>query len=156
MPRKVKIKYGAQGSGSVGGAAARGIGGSMRKLKVDVDSELERIVGEAANIVLDEAVGNAPEDTGALRASGRVEVHPTPSGADAFVAFGGDFSVSPTKNAPQGIVFYAAFVHEDMQRSYKTGGPKYLENAIRDTRDQVDAFVFDELRKLLESAGVGR
>lgn len=149
MAKRVRIEYGGRGKGSVAGEAARGLLGNFRRFVDDVNAVAEGIVSEAAEIVLARAVENAPEDTGALRESGRVETEHTESGANAWVAFGGDYSVTPTKNAPKGVVTYAAFVHEDMERSYRTGGPKYLERAISETRSQVDQFVFKELSELV-------
>lgn len=73
------------------------------------------LVHECAELVLEKAKEFAPEDTGALRASGAVESdvkrHGFLNRATAEVRFGG---LTPVvgRNSPDGVVRYAGAVHE--------------------------------------------
>jgi hypothetical protein len=114
-----------------------------------VESEAKRIMQTAAQMVLDETIPLTPLDTGALRSSGRAEAVETPKGVAGVVSFGGqDYPVTPTSNAPTGIVAYAIKVHEDLERHYAVGGPKYLERGGIEAKDKVEAYVLSELKKI--------
>ncbi len=125
-----------------------------KKFQGVVVAEMTRILQRAGEIVLERTLPHVPKDTGALRASGRVRVISTGRGRVATeVSFGGpENPVSPTENAPGGIVDYAVFVHEDMpsgqDRSYGEGGPKFLDIGGQEATPEVNSYVIAELKKL--------
>lgn len=114
-----------------------------------VDEEAERIMQGAAEIVLRYTIPLTPLATGALRESGKAEARRYPKGWAGVVSFGGaENPVTPTSNAPEGVVNYAIKVHEDLERTYNVGGPKYLEQGGQMALHEVDMFVVGELRKI--------
>lgn len=114
-----------------------------------VEDECERIMGEAAKIVLDYTLPLVPEETGALKASGKAEAVRTRKGVAAVVSFGGpDNVVEPTKNAPTGIVDYAAVVNYDIEKMHDSGEALFLEKGASAAKEDVDAFIMAELRKI--------
>lgn len=133
-----------QGSNSV--RAIEGILTDYKRFIGVVESEAERILEDAAGMILDAAVANAPEETGALKESGRAGTRKNEKGQIyGYVSFGGlDAPVSPTKNAPRGIVDYAVVVHEDANHS----GYKFMEEAALQIKDDVDNYIVSELKRL--------
>ncbi len=125
-----------------------------RKFQGVLVAEMTRILQRAGEIVLDHTLQHVPRDTGALRASGRVRVKSTGRARRAAeVSFGGaENPVSPTVNAPGGIVDYAVFVHEDMpsnqDRTYRQGGPKFLDIGGQEAAPEVNAYIIGELKKI--------
>jgi hypothetical protein len=114
-----------------------------------VEEEAKRIMQHAAGMVLEATIPLTPKDTGALRASGKAEAVKTAKGVAGVVSFGGpDNPVAPTSNAPGGVVNYAIMIHEDLERAYRVGGPKYLERGGLEVKSKVDAYVMSELRKI--------
>jgi hypothetical protein len=108
-----------------------------------VEEEAKRIMQHAAGMVLEATIPLTPKDTGALRAV------KTAKGVAGVVSFGGpDNPVAPTSNAPGGVVNYAIMIHEDLERAYRVGGPKYLERGGLEVKSKVDAYVMSELRKI--------
>jgi hypothetical protein len=109
----------------------------------------ERAVTAAANDLLGRAQRDAPVDTGALRASGRVDIDRTPDGVDAVVSF----------NRP-----YAAAQHEGhatmsrdgrtyewtVRRNPKGGGPKYLEKNLLAMAGRYERIIGEAVRQELE------
>jgi hypothetical protein len=139
-------------TGSSGRKSLRGIGlilTDYKRFKDKVDDEVETIMEGAANIVLENTIPLTPEATGALRSSGRAFAIRTLKGLAGVVTFGGpENPVTPTPNAPSGIVNYAVMVHEDLERQYAVGGPKYLERGGIVSKQEVDEYVLSELRKI--------
>lgn len=105
-------------------------------IKVGGDAELKRIItsfarrfpvqAEAAlrqecEIEMAEAKNRTPVDTGALRASGRVETERTSNYVRATLSFGG-------ASAP-----YALKVHEDLDAYHDDGQAKYLESVLQES-----------------------
>jgi len=114
-----------------------------------VEDEALRIMEEAAYMVLEATIPHTPLQFGGLRESGRAYAEMGPKGPRGIVTFGGDSNpVTPTPNAPTGIVTYALKVHEDLERTYNVGGPKFLENGGLDAKQEVDEFIIRELRKI--------
>ena len=92
--------------------------------------EGERIIGAAKEEV--------PVDTGNLRASGHVQLPEIGlTSASVEAGFGG-----PAAD-------YALIVHEDMEASHKTGGPKYLERPFNEAVKTMDSRIAKDLRKAL-------
>lgn len=114
-----------------------------------VDAEAFRIMEQAAKMVLDATIPHTPLQFGSLRESGRAFAMHTGRGVVAVVSFGGpDNPVTPSPNAPTGVVDYALKVHEDLERTYAVGGPKYLEIGALEVKQEVDDFIVNELKKL--------
>ena len=68
-----------------------------------------------------------PKKTGDLMDSGRLDVYPTPSGAEAYITYGND------------KVFYAAMVHEFVWLNHEPPTrAKYLQSAME---EELDAFL---------------
>lgn len=116
-----------------------------KRFKGLVDAEAARIMQGAAEIVLEHTYEYVPVDTGALKQSGTARVQKSPKGWSGKVTFGGlENPVSPTKNAPQGIVFYALMVHENAGGN----GFKFLEQGAMDAAEAVEDYVVAEFRKI--------
>lgn len=115
-----------------------------------VEEEAERILLVAANMVLEATLPYVPHHTGALKESGRARVIKTAKGLAAVVSFGGpDAPVTPTANAPGGVVWYAPMVHEDLQKyPLVTGEPYFLVKGGNDSKADVDAYIRSELRSI--------
>lgn len=114
-----------------------------------VEAESLRIMENAAIMTLGYVLPLVPVETGALKASGRAEAIRTPKGVAALVSFGGpDNPVSPTKNAPDGIVFYAVVVNYDGSKSHEFGEDLFLEKGTMASKQEVDAYIVSELRKI--------
>jgi hypothetical protein len=142
-------RYARGGSGKNNSRSINTILSDFKRFAGVVDEQAERIMGDAADIVLRHTLPLTPEATGALRSSGRTFTIKTGKGYAGVVTFGGpDNPVTPTPNAPTGIVNYAIMVHEDLERSYNVGGPKYLERGAMSARKEVDDYVVNELRKI--------
>lgn len=103
-------------------------------------------VREIGNTVVLNTLPITPKDTGALRESARVTVEKTSRGPRVFVSFGGrDVKVTPTKNAPKGFVDYAVIVHESVDKNFKVGQAKFLDEGFRRSRDEIDRIISDFL-----------
>lgn len=114
-----------------------------------VEDEAARIFEEAAKIVLEETKPLVPVQTGALLESGRAFSEASPRGVRGVVAFGGpENPVSPTRNAPIGIVNYAAMVHEDLDTPHIQGQAKFLEQGGIAAAGRVDSYIISELKKI--------
>lgn len=114
-----------------------------------VESECFRIMQEAADMTLEFILPLVPVETGALKASGKAEAIQTSKGVAAVISFGGpDNMVEPTKNAPTGIVDYAAVVNYDTEKAHEEGEDLFLEKGTALAKEDVDAFIMSELRKI--------
>jgi hypothetical protein len=107
------------------------------------------IMENVAKMQLDATLPLVPRDTNALAESGRARAERTERGVIAVVSFGGeDAKVTPTKNAPDGIVRYAAIVNYDMSLKHETGEAMFLEKGAALSRADADAYIKERLRKL--------
>lgn len=114
-----------------------------------VEEEAMRIMQGAAEITLDYVKPYVPIDTGALLESGTANAVKTSKGVAALVSFGGpENPVKPTKNAPAGIVDYAAVVNYDVTKIHAIGEDQFLEKGTLESKDEVDAYIMRELRKI--------
>jgi hypothetical protein len=96
-----------------------------------VAADMDQVAEDVGNIVLANTLPVTPMKTGALRASGRVEVQHTSNGPRALVKFG-DSSVN-----------YALQVHENLEAEHWTTpntGPKYLTRGTYASLDQIKAY----------------
>lgn len=89
----------------------------VRQMKTE-SVRSRRLLDELTELVFEKSQQTVPVDTGALKSSGRIVKQQNVRVGDAkvFMAntieYGGKSGIGPTKNAPDGIVFYAAFVHD--------------------------------------------
>lgn len=120
-----------------------------QRFKDVVESEAMRIMEGAAEITLEYVKPYVPVETGALLESGTAQAVKTSKGVAALVSFGGpDSPVKPTKNAPAGIVDYAAVVNYDTTKVHANGEDMFLEKGTLESKDEVDAYIMRELRKI--------
>lgn len=103
--------------------------------------DMRRIMQGVAEIVHKHTIPWVPVEYGGLRESGRAFAGRTGQGWAAFVTFGGEeVEVTPTPNAPRGIVDYATYVHELQV--------PYLELGGMDSRQEVESYIINELKKI--------
>ena len=125
----------------------------------DVSTETKQALRESGDLLRDQARELAPKDTGALRESGRTFVAESGRGTrtkvSVTVSFGGNTKVSPTRNAPNGVVDYAAWVHEGISGFATEGainyttpgtGPKFLERAAQMKEQEIKNLIRKRLR----------
>lgn len=114
-----------------------------------VETEVERIMQNVAEMTLEATLPYVPVQYGGLKESGRAKIMRTDKGVMAMVTFGGDdVHVKPTPNAPLGIVTYAAVVNYDMNKIHNNGQAMFLQAGASDSKDQVDAYIKSELKKI--------
>lgn len=99
-----------------------------------VNTEAEKALAESGERVKRSAVLLAPVQTGALRASARVETAKDDTGAEMAVSFGG------------GAVTYAVRVHEDLTQDHPTGQAGFLRIAADQSQAQVDQTITTSLK----------
>lgn len=92
----------------------------------------ERGARKAAVFLRDRSLDICPIDTGALRASVFIRVNG--KGFEAVAIVGYD-------------IFYAVYVHENLENFHPVGQAKYLEQPIREFRDIIVKIIFDEMKK---------
>ncbi len=119
------------------------------RLTAKVNERLPGIMKGAADIILRHILPHIPIDTGALRASGKAEAIPTASGGwGAQVSFGGpDNPVTPTRNAPTGIVEYAIFVNWGGGRGNRVAH-HFIERGGQEAKREVEEFILTNLRTI--------
>ena len=90
---------------------------------------------EMASVMIEEVVKATPRDTGALQESVRSEIGASKKGRSQvkILAGGPGVTVTPTKNAPTGIVQYAVKVHETNTPFMFIG----IKNAIKRMEDEM-------------------
>jgi hypothetical protein len=104
-----------------------------------IERNFPKVAGKALmkefGIEKKEIIRVTPKDSGDLRSTIRV-VGPEFSGSriTAYVTAGGS-------KAP-----YALFVHEDLHRKYRVGGPKYIERPLRESAPFMGARVARHLQ----------
>ncbi len=110
----------------------------IRDMSNKVSTVAGRALREEAEIEMTEAKRRTPVDTGALRASGRVE-GPQLAAGDVYVtlSFGGPA-------AP-----YALFVHENLDAYHKVGQAKYLESTLNESRPHMASRLAKRIGKLM-------
>lgn len=114
-----------------------------------VEADTRRIMLGAAQITLNATLPLVPYETGALRESGTARAVKTRKGIAALVTFGGkENPVSPTKNAPAGIVDYATVVNYDTSLEHLVGESLFMEKGVAASREEVDQYIVREYRKL--------
>ena len=114
-----------------------------------VEEEALRIMQTAAEMTLEATLPFVPVQYGGLRESGKAEAVKTPKGIVARVSFGGeDTPVTPTPNAPQGYVNYAAVVNYDLEKHHNVGEAMFLEKGAFHSKQEVDEYIKSELRKV--------
>lgn len=87
----------------------------------EIESKVERSIGQCAEDLLDKATQKTPIDTGELRLSGTATVEKKGVESIGRVGFGG------------GQVDYALAVHETVKNYKEPGtGAKYLENPLKE------------------------
>ncbi len=114
----------------------------------EVNREAVDLAKRAGTEVLDRSNEIVPSVTGALKQSGRVFVGKGKTHVSANISYGGGVRVSPTKNAPSGIVDYAVYVHEDLEAHHPQGEAKFLEKGAAIASRKVKAIITEGLRKL--------
>lgn len=114
-----------------------------------VEADTRRIMEGAAQITLNHILPLVPVETGALKESGTARAVKTKKGVAAVVTFGGkENPVSPTKNAPAGIVDYANYVNYDTSLEHIVGESLFLEKGTASAKQEVDAYIIREYRKV--------
>ena len=147
-PKVGKIQGG--GAGSVYQNSVNQAFVGIKKVFEEIDAELFKCLDRIGGKILGQAQELAPLDTGALRESGKVEVLEFNTALQLQVGFGGpNRPVSPTRNAPMGWVDYAFEIHEDLERSYQTGGPKFLEIAFHNNIESAKAEIVKCVRDVV-------
>jgi len=137
--------------------AARQINALIRALdhlknqitEVGAQEAAERI----GQTVLDNTIPFVPVDTTALERSGIYLTERTANGWRAVVSFGGETPITG-KNSPEGVVHYAAFVHENVGHDYsKPQKPlaqaKFLEAGMALSQEEVSEIVTRTNAKLI-------
>lgn len=94
----------------------------IRTIKIH-NKRTEEIVRQTGQDVFDKSQELVPVDTGALKSTGTYSFNIFEIGDNvsyvATIDYGGESRIGPTKNAPTGIVDYAALVH-DIHKPYVT------------------------------------
>jgi hypothetical protein len=117
-------------------ATVRAIG----KAAVVMERSIVEGLQKCGQTILKKSQTYVPVETGALKASGKVETTGKGFGARVFVRYGG--SSSPR------TADYAPFVHENMEKYHKPPTQaKFLERAVRETRGTCASI----MRRTLES-----
>ena len=92
-------------------------------------------VQEHINVLYNESQALVPMDTGALAESANREFKISKNMVEGGLGYGGNNPVTPTQNAPGGLVFYAVKVHEDQTLNHPRGGQaNYLGEPIATNR----------------------
>lgn len=99
----------------------REVTSNMRRSANGAQSGAARGARSLANQVLRESQSLVPVETGALKASGRVESHMNMKGISVSVAYG----ARDARNSSR----YAVYVHEDLNAFHPHGTAKFLEIA---------------------------
>src|SRR4051812_41345042 len=111
----------------------------------------ERAVTAAANDLLGRAQRDAPVDTGALRASGHVDVERTPDGVDAVVSFNRVYSAAVHEG--HATMHRGGTTYEwVMRQNPKGGGPKFLEKNLLAMAGRYERVIGEAVRQELERA----
>lgn len=109
----------------------------------------ERALTAAANDLLGRAQRDSPVDTGANRASGRVEVERTADGVVAVVSFNRVYSAAIHEG--HATMHRGTTTYEwTMRRNPKGGGPKYLERNLLAMAGRYERIIGEAVRQELE------
>ncbi len=122
---------------------------NLARLKASFDGVAEDALSaaqRAGDLILANTIPYTPEDTGDLRASGKVEVGGGFKTIQVSVTFGDNDSE------------YAAIVHEDMEGekdwTVEGTGPKYLEKGVQDSLADISKIFEASLRDSMTKARV--
>jgi hypothetical protein len=108
--------------------ALKGLSGvleNLKKAQLDLEKKRKTALTRIGIIVKGDAVKNAPIKWGNLRNSAFSDVD---GSEKVFIGF---------------TASYAPFVHENLEATFKKGGPKFLEKAIQQNQSRI----VDELAK---------
>lgn len=122
---------------------------NFTKIMGGIKSEARAVAKEAGREVIIQTTPLTPMDTGALRASAKVTVDEKGNDIRATVSYGGETPIIDV-NSPDGFVRYAVEVHEDMERDYFVGGPKFLAIGAQIAMPRVQEIITERLKKSLE------
>jgi hypothetical protein len=109
----------------------------------------ERAVTAAANDLLGRAQRDAPVDTGALRASGHVDVERTPDGVEAVVSFSRPYAAA--QEVGYATMHRNGRVVEWQARHHPKGGKsRYLGGNLEAMASRYEAIIGEAVRQELE------
>lgn len=111
---------------------------NVDRLSRDVTQAAGRALREEAEIEMTEAKHRTPVDTGALRASGRVEGPHVQSDEIAVTLQFGDAAAT-----------YALYVHENLEAFHKVGQAKYLESTLVESAPYMADRIARRLKRIL-------
>lgn len=118
-----------------------------------VEAECFRIMQTAAEMTLEQILPLVPVQYGGLKESGRAKAVRTAKGVMAQVSFGGpDAPVTPTPNAPSGIVNYAAVVNYNTEGPHASGQAFFMEEGTANSKGEVDDYIKAEIKKITPKA----
>jgi|GEM_PF-921575 len=130
-------------------------------IKVAKEAAL-RALRTGAEMILTEAIDEAPIDTGTLRRSGTVTVGGLPDGAQVYEAAESGTEMKdafPGQEGKEKAVYisfntpYAHRMHEDLGYTPKRGGgPKYLETPFNRNKKKVLKYAAKAVQKALNKA----
>lgn len=115
-----------------------GLADALGKLVTKASTTAGRALREEAEIEMTEAKQRTPVDTGALRASGRVE-GPEIRGEEVSVTFQFGDAAAP----------YALYVHENMDAFHKVGQAKFLESTLIESQPYLAARIAKRIKDML-------
>jgi HK97 gp10 family phage protein len=98
---------------------------NLKRVQLELEKKRKTALTRIGVIVKGDAVKNAPVDTGNLRNSSYFDVD---GSEKVFIGF---------------TASYAPFVHENLEATFKKGGPKFLEKAVK----QNPSRIIDEFAK---------
>lgn len=104
---------------------------NLRKFTSKKISELESAMEQSGVILKNEAVQNTPWDTGLLREQ-HYEVTER-QGKQVLLEIGVD-------------LYYAPFVHENLENFHPVGEAKWMENAIKNNLGRIEKLIIDRLK----------
>lgn len=145
MAIRSTIFAGGTTGGRPGSRSINSILSDYKAMVAAINANVASIMQEAADLTLEKIIPYVPVQYGGLLESGRADVQEGPKGIAAVVSFGGeDAPVTPTPNAPSGVVDYAVLVNEDMERS---SSPKFMERGTADAIPEVNALIVRRLKE---------
>jgi HK97 gp10 family phage protein len=132
-------------------ASLRKLSSKLKKMGVDVNAAARRGVIKATKNLMDESITRSPVDEGDLENSHQMEIEGRGTKTSGTVYIPDD--------SPAGV--YAEWIHEGTynlgpgslakQAGQSEGvGPKFMERAFDEGKDDREQMVFDEIRKELD------
>jgi hypothetical protein len=108
---------------------------NLTALASKLPTQVGRAMFEEAEIEMAEAKRRTPVDTGALRASGHVEL-PKIAGQNVTVAMGFGGAAAP----------YAIEVHENLEAFHPVGEAKFLESTLNESKPYLAKRIADRVK----------